>query len=199
MSNGGKEGLGRKFSDGLSCFKLLEHDFIHKRGVSLVKLRVLFVCLGNICRSPMAEAVFRHLVREKGLTEYFEIDSAGLGGWHVGEPPHEGTRKILEEKQIDGTGLVARQIREEDLNAFDYILVMDRVNLNEIKALADQSGEHRADIRLLMDFAPEKGSSEVPDPYYNGRFSEVYELVEAGCQGFLNKLLREHCFPFTRS
>ena len=165
---------------------------MQKEVAKLMKIHVLFVCLGNICRSPMAEAIFRHLVREKGLTEHFVIDSAGLGGWHVGSPPHEGTRNILKEKQIDPSGLIARKIRKEDLNTFDYILVMDRSNLRGVRELARKLERHRAEVRLLMEFAPEKGHSEVPDPYYDGRFSEVYELVEAGCRGFLNYLMNKH-------
>lgn len=157
-----------------------------------MKIGVLFVCLGNICRSPMAEAVFRHLVKERGMEEHFIIDSAGLGGWHVGEPPHEGTRRKLQEHNIDASGLVARQIRREDLDHFDYIIVMDEENLRGVHHLARKVGNHRANIHKLMDFAPEAGKTEVPDPYYNGRFAEVFELVQAGCRGLLETLIERH-------
>ncbi len=87
--------------------------------------KVLFVCLGNICRSPMAEAVFRDLVSREGLEDRIEIDSAGTGDWHIGHPPHQGTRKILNENNISTEGLVARKIKIEDLTEFDYIIAMD--------------------------------------------------------------------------
>lgn len=157
-----------------------------------MKIGVLFVCLGNICRSPMAEAVFRHMVKERGLSDWFVIDSAGLGGWHVGSPPHEGTRKKLRENNIDASGLVARQIRREDLDNFDYIIVMDEENLQGIQRLARNISTYRASIHRLMDFAPETGTTEVPDPYYNGRFAEVFELVQAGCRGLLDMLIQKH-------
>ncbi len=157
-----------------------------------MKIGILFVCLGNICRSPMAEAVFRHMVKERGLDEHFVIDSAGIGGWHVGSPPHEGTLRKLRENHVDADGLVARQIRQEDLNTFDYVIVMDDENWRDVAHLARTLGQHRASIHRLLDFAPEVGVTEVPDPYYNGRFSEVYELVCAGCRGLLETLIHKH-------
>ncbi|MCG0239883.1 MAG: low molecular weight phosphotyrosine protein phosphatase [Firmicutes bacterium] len=150
-------------------------------------VRVLFVCLGNICRSPMAEAVFRHLVREAGLEERFEIDSAGLGGWHVGEPPHPGTRAKLEEKGIDQTGLRARQVRREELGTWDYIIAMDEENVAGLRRL----GAPPDRVRLLLEFAPETGMREVPDPWYTGDFDETWRLVEAGCRGLLNYLRQQ--------
>ncbi len=97
-------------------------------------IKVLFVCLGNICRSPMAEAVFRDLVKREGLEDKIKADSAGTGDWHIGNPPHKGTREILNENQISAEGLVARQIQSGDIEEFDYIIAMDRTNQNDIEA-----------------------------------------------------------------
>jgi protein-tyrosine phosphatase len=151
-------------------------------------IRVLFVCLGNICRSPMAEAVFRHKVAAAGLARTIEIDSAGTGDWHVGEPPHSGTRTILAVYGIDTTGLRARQIDDDDLELFDYIVTMDDANLAQVQSL----GTARAVVRPLLVFAPQTGVREVPDPYYTGGFEEVYRLVDAACDGLLETIRTEH-------
>lgn len=146
--------------------------------------QVLFVCLGNICRSPMAEALFRHKLRASGLDQQFHCDSAGTGGWHAGEPPHEGTRKILAEHGIDARNIVARQLTRADLTDFDYILTMDGANLTAVRRL----GSTNAIVRLLMDFAPHLGYDEVPDPWYDGNFALTYQLIDAACDGLLAKL-----------
>jgi len=142
-------------------------------------IRVLFVCLGNICRSPMAEAVFRHLVKEAGLSDRIDVESAGTGGWHIGERPHAGTLAILKRNQIDAGGKRARQIHRADLTEFDYVIAMDDENVADIQALF-----HRRVPRLL-EFAPQGTPLDVPDPYYTGRFDQVYNLVTAGCKGLL--------------
>lgn len=145
-------------------------------------IRVLFVCMGNICRSPMAEAVFRHQVTEAGLADRFYIDSAGTGAWHVGERPHSGTLAVLARHAIDPGPQRARQLTASDFTSFDYIVAMDHENL------ADMAAFHRdaaSRARLLLDFAPDLGTREVPDPYYSGGFEQVYQLIEAGCRGLL--------------
>jgi protein-tyrosine phosphatase len=147
-------------------------------------VRVLFVCLGNICRSPMAEAVFCHLVAQAGLSERIQADSAGTGSWHVGEQPHHGTRRVLRERGIDYTHC-ARVIAPADFAHFDYIVALDRSNLADLSGLARGS---RAKVGLLLDYAPATGYRDVPDPYYDGRFDLVYDLVEQGCRGLLERI-----------
>lgn len=144
---------------------------------------VLFVCLGNICRSPMAEAVFRQLVVRENLAARFHIDSAGIGNWHTGNPPHHGTRGILDRYGISYEGMRARQVAWEDFSRFDYIVAMDRQNERDLKSLARQT--EAGNIIKLLDLVPELAGKEVPDPYYTGNFDEVYELVEKGCRALL--------------
>lgn len=150
-------------------------------------VRVLFVCLGNICRSPMAEGVFLHKVREAGLTGQIETDSAGTGHWHIGEPPHHGTRRLLAQCGIEYTHR-ARLLTCEDLDTFDYILTMDEENYRDARAL----GAGRGTVARLLDYAPHLGLREVIDPYYNGRFDEVLEVVSAAADGLLAAIREEH-------
>ncbi|MFY0543848.1 low molecular weight protein-tyrosine-phosphatase [Brevibacillus sp. H7] len=150
-------------------------------------VHVLFVCLGNICRSPMAEAVFRHLLAEEGLSERIAVDSAGIGGWHAGEPPHAGTRKVLSEREIAHDTIRARQITPEDFDRYDYIICMDEENLAALQRMAPKGKQ----VYRLLDFAAHLPERNVEDPYYTGRFNYVYELVEAGCRGLLEHIARE--------
>lgn len=150
-------------------------------------IRVLFVCLGNICRSPMAEAVFAHKVREAGLMDKIEADSAGTGGWHIGERLHSGTRRILAEKNIDYDHC-ARPLTPHDLDRFDYIITMDESNLRDVQRM----GKSRARVAPLMSYAADCGWIEVPDPYYTGRFDEVYRLIDQATDGLLASIRREH-------
>ena len=148
-------------------------------------IRVLFVCMGNICRSPMAEAVFRHQVAEAGLADRFVIDSAGTGGWHAGERPHRGTLAILDQHRIALGDQRARQLTPADFDTFTYLLAMDSENLNDMAAF---HREAHTRARLLLDYAPDLGTREVPDPYYSGGFEHVYRLVDAGCRGLLAQI-----------
>lgn len=149
-------------------------------------IRVLFVCLGNICRSPMADGVFQHLVREAGLQDHFEIDSAGTAGYHTGEAPHRGTQKVLRQHGV-AYRHAARQVTAGELAGWDYVIPMDASNLGNLERM----GSAKHEMRLLLDYAPETGVSEVPDPYYTGRFEEVYALVEQGCRNLLAHIRAE--------
>lgn len=146
-------------------------------------IRVLFVCLGNICRSPMAEAVFRHKVKERGLENHITVDSAGTSGWHVGEPPHRGTCEMLDLYSIDYERIAARQIRSDDMQSFHYIVAMDAENLGVLHRMA--GFKETGHVARLLDFVAKDGFADVPDPYYTGNFQETYDLVEEGCEKLL--------------
>lgn len=152
-------------------------------------IRVLFVCMGNICRSPMAEAVFREYVKQEGLDDRIETDSAGTGHWHVGKPPHRGTLEELRKNGISGEDLRARQVAKEDLQRFDYIVAMDEHNLAELRRL--ERGERQSKPMLLLQLVPEIEDPNVPDPYFEGNFSHVYELVSKGCKRLLDYIKKE--------
>jgi len=149
---------------------------------------VLFVCLGNICRSPLAEGVFRHLADEAGLSERFEIDSAGTGSWHVGERPDARATMVAQQHGV-ALDCRARQLTEDDLKRFDYVVAMDRDNLQSIRRMADAAGSE-AEVVLLREFDPEGEGDEVPDPYYGGAsgFETVYEMVHRSCAHLLERL-----------
>lgn len=150
--------------------------------------RVLFVCLGNICRSPLAEGVFMSLVEEAGLSDMFEIDSAGTGSWHVGERPDARAIMVAREHGIE-LDSHARQVTSEDLHNFDYVIAMDRENLLSLQRMASSSGGD-AEIQLLRAYDPDPEGSEVPDPYYGGvgGFENVYQIVSRACEGLLARL-----------
>lgn len=155
-----------------------------------MEVRVLFICLGNICRSPMAEAIFRDLVKKEKLQDHITCDSAGTGGWHTGNPPHQGTREILKKNLISDTGILARQLQTADLDSFDYLIAMDNSNRENIRLLNEQLEE--IEVHLLMDFAENRVYEEVPDPYYTGNFDEVYKMVTDGCRGLLRSIRNKY-------
>jgi protein-tyrosine phosphatase len=151
--------------------------------------RILFVCMGNICRSPTAEGVFRKLVQERAPHLQVEIDSAGTHAYHVGEPPDRRAIAAAARRGIDLSGLRARMVDEADFEGFDLLVAMDQLNR---EVLLDRSpDEYRERVRLMLEFAPSVDVEDVPDPYYGGPvgFEHVLDLVEEASKGLLDELL----------
>jgi protein-tyrosine phosphatase len=153
-------------------------------------MRILFVCMGNICRSPTAEGVLRRLIDDAGLSDSFEVESAGTGGWHAGEPPDERATLAASRRGVTLEG-AARQVRESDFPRFDLLIALDRANLRELLAIApDEDAAEK--VRLLREFDPASsgGDLDVPDPYYGGDrgFDTVLDMVERACRGLLDEL-----------
>jgi protein-tyrosine phosphatase len=155
----------------------------------LPRTALLFVCLGNICRSPTAEGVMRELVRREGLQEQIVVDSAGTGSWHVGEAPDARATAAAHARGIVLEG-AARQVAAQDFERFDLLLAMDRSNLRDLHRLAPDE-EARARVKLLREFDPiPSGDLDVPDPYYGGPrgFEDVLDLVHSACIGLLAEI-----------
>jgi len=154
------------------------------------KTRVLFVCLGNICRSPMAEGVFRDLVERAGLVGEFEIDSAGTGNWHIGDPPDQRAVRAAAARGIDISGQRARQVRASDFEAFDHLIAMDGANFDTLARMAP--GNRTGRISLALAHVPGKGRCDVPDPYYGGPegFERALDLLDEAARGLLNQIAR---------
>ncbi|MDE0715150.1 MAG: low molecular weight phosphotyrosine protein phosphatase [Gammaproteobacteria bacterium] len=152
---------------------------------------ILFVCLGNICRSPTAEGVFRQRLSDRGLDGRFTVDSAGTGDWHVGHPPDRRARFAAANRGFDISSLRARQVRSDDMETFDYLIAMDHGNHRELVRMAGQGLAHK--VRLFMEFAGIDGPDEVPDPYYGDDhgFDRAIDLIEAASDGLIDYLLRE--------
>jgi protein-tyrosine phosphatase len=151
-------------------------------------MRILFVCLGNICRSPTAEAVMRGIAAREAPELDITVDSAGTANYHPGAPPDRRSQAAARQRDYDLSVLRARQVRDEDFAAFDLILAMDRANLLELQARAPR--EAHSKVQLFLDYAPEQAVREVPDPYYGGSrgFDEVLDLIEAASRGLLRRL-----------
>ncbi|HHJ15321.1 MAG TPA: low molecular weight phosphotyrosine protein phosphatase [Gammaproteobacteria bacterium] len=152
------------------------------------KTRVLFVCMGNICRSPTAQGVFESLLAADGLDEFIETDSAGTHAYHVGEGPDQRATRTAAQRGIDLSGQRARRVTVDDFERFDYILAMDSSNLDDLQALCPE--QYRDRVRLLLEFAEEAAQLDVPDPYYGGSrgFEQVLDLVEQGSRGLLQTI-----------
>ncbi len=157
--------------------------------MSQPSLRILFCCMGNICRSPSAEGVFRHVLATQAPQLQVEIDSAGTHAYHIGDPPDQRSVAAARRRGIDLSGLRARVVVEQDFTYYDLILALDEDNLALLRERAPQS--HHDRIRLMMEFAPAATSSVVPDPYYGGAqgFEQVLDLLEEASQGLLQALL----------
>jgi protein-tyrosine phosphatase len=152
-------------------------------------MRILFVCMGNICRSPTAEGVMRRLLDEAGLADGVDVESAGTGGWHAGEPPDERATLAARRRGVTLEG-AARQVRSDDFRRFDLLIALDRSNLRELLLRApDEDAAEK--VRLLREFDPAAaGDLDVPDPYYGGDrgFETVLDMVEAACRGLIDEL-----------
>ena len=152
-------------------------------------IKILFVCMGNLCRSPTAEGVFRHYVAQAGLGDRIVAYSAGTHDYHVGEPPDPRAQRCAAKRGYDLSGLRGRQVSERDFGEFDYVLAMDEVNLRLLERLCPP--EHAHKLKLLMEFGADAAVREVPDPYYGGTqgFERVLDLAEQAAQGLLRHLL----------
>ena len=160
-------------------------------GPQMAKHRILFVCLGNICRSPMAEGVFRRVAEEAGMLDRFEIDSAGMGDWHKGEAPDHRAQAAALERGVDISGQAARKVELEDFDDFDLVLAMDGSNIADLYDIAPHAARQK--IRRFLDYAPHLGVQDVPDPYYGGMsgFDHALDLIDAAARGLLAELTEE--------
>lgn len=156
--------------------------------MSMEKIKVLFVCTGNICRSPTAEGVFRHFIKQRHLQDRFEIDSAGTHSYHVGEQPDLRSQKAALARGVDLSGQRARQVRYDDFDSFDYILVMDDDNYQALMRVCPKEYQYKIDY--FLNHAPQLKRREVPDPYYGGQngFDAVLDMIEQASEGFLTTL-----------
>ncbi len=155
-------------------------------------VNVLFVCMGNICRSPTAEAVFRARVEEAGLSEQIRIDSAGTHDYHIGAPPDTRTQRAALKRGYDMSGLRGRQVERADFGRFDYVLAMDRANLSILERLRPEDADSH--LGLFLEFAARHAEREVPDPYYGGAdgFERVLDMVEDASAGLLRHIRERH-------
>ncbi|MDO8926606.1 MAG: low molecular weight protein-tyrosine-phosphatase [Sideroxyarcus sp.] len=157
-----------------------------------MKVKVLFVCMGNICRSPTAEAVFRHYVEQEGLAEHIHIDSAGTHDYHIGDAPDARTQRVAKQRGYDMSKLRGRQVGAEDFRRFDYVLAMDEANLSILESLRPRDAESH--LGLFLQFAEHHSEREVPDPYYGGAdgFERVLDMVEDAAAGLLRHIREQN-------
>ena len=156
------------------------------------KVSVIFVCMGNICRSPTAEGVFRHLVENKGLAHLIDIDSAGTHAYHVGEAPDPRSCQTARSRGINLDSIRARKVQAADIEHFDYVLAMDSDNHANLLRIAPQGLEHK--VYRFLEFAQDFAENDVPDPYYGGAngFERVFDMVESASQGLLADIMHKH-------
>ena len=155
-------------------------------------VRVLFVCMGNICRSPLAHGVFENVLRREGLEDEGFVDSAGTGAWHVGSPPDERAQRSASLRGLDLSTQRARRISPDDCDTFDYVLTMDEENYRAVAALCQRGS---AEVRPFLDYAPNRAETQVPDPFYGGSlegFEHVLDLVEEASEGLLEEIKEKH-------
>ncbi len=167
--------------------------YLKKKRYNTVKnnmkdVKILFVCMGNICRSPTAHGVFKHLVRAENLDDKIEIDSAGTHAYHVGESPDRRATEAALKNRVDLSYIRARKVNDDDFEYYDYILAMDRDNLSDLQQACPEEFQHK--LHLFLDFAPEVSQKEVPDPYYGGikGFENVFNLVHKASKGLLEAI-----------
>lgn len=153
-----------------------------------MQVKVLFICMGNICRSPTAQGVFERYVEDAGLAGLIQIDSAGTHAYHMGEPPDPRAQAAATGRGYDLSSQRARRLIAQDLEEFDYVVVMDEDNLRDVQSIA--SPEHTRKLALFMSFAPEFGITEVPDPYYGASagFERVLDMIEQAAEGLLDDI-----------
>lgn len=158
----------------------------------MAKVKVLFVCMGNICRSPTAEGVFVHKLREAGLHDHVEVDSAGTHAYHVGEAPDPRAQQTAKRRGVSLEDLRARKAMAEDFDQFDYVLAMDRDNLSILAQMCPEGSEHK--LQLFLSYAPTLETDEVPDPYYGGPmgFERVLDMIEEAANGLLEDIRSRH-------
>ncbi|GAA2856239.1 low molecular weight protein-tyrosine-phosphatase [Pediococcus damnosus] len=148
--------------------------------------KILFVCLGNICRSPMAEALFQQKINQANLTNQFSADSAGTSDWEEGNPPHAQTLAVLQKHHVDPKGLISRPVTTSDFQTFDWLIGMDHQNILDLKNLAPAAST--AKIKLFMSVSSKKPNTDVPDPWYTHKFEAAYQQISAGVDDWIKFL-----------
>ena len=154
----------------------------------MAKIRILFVCLGNICRSPMAEYLMRHKIANAGLSNLIQTDSAGTSGEHDGEGMHCGTADILDRLKIQSNDFISKKVRSKNWQEFDYIIAMDNYNLRDLEHIF---GKHPEKLFQITSLCPDLEYDHIPDPWYTGKFNQTYELLNKCCDALLEKIKRE--------